>query len=354
MADALVVHRAKKEQQALTGTLELTDSTTGALLRFVAERYLNVLFGTVMTSLLKFRGKTLTAMELQDRLKTDEDFHRKLIKEYNDSSNTAYGQNAHGQEGCGYTDASNFQPFSEDSWEKSCKFFKELSKNYEFCMNQWRQSGNHGSLEDIVPPPERECSNPSMIYMHHHLRAHPDLLETCLGLLPDEVFRQSSSGAPRGGTRATRRGRVGGGGRSSGGGGRAKSAAAEDCLASIKSKNNAQQQNILMDTNTKLREEMKKEKQDKKVYMKKLTQDHFDDDREAAKRSIKRYKRSKDSGSTNNTRNAEEEDLSDDDDDFTESQESTLGNYVDSEDNIVFLEGQLDNNKKAMNKNKLA
>ena len=131
VADALVVHRAKKGQQALTGTLELTDSTTGALLRFVAERYLNVLFGTVMTSLLKFRGKTLTAMELQDRLKTDEDFHRKLIKEYNDSSNTAYGQNAHGQEGCGYTDASNFQPFSEDSWEKSCKFFKELSKNYE-------------------------------------------------------------------------------------------------------------------------------------------------------------------------------------------------------------------------------
>ena len=88
--------------------------------------------------------------------------------------------------------------------------------------------------------------------------------------------------------------------------------------------------------------------------MKKLTQDHFDDDREAAKRSIKRYKRSKEIGSTNNTRNAEEEDLSDDDDDFTESQESTLGNYVDSEDNIVFLEGQLDNNKKAMNKNKLA
>ena len=70
VADALVVHRAKKEQQALTGTLEQTDSTTGALLRFIAERYLNVLFGTVMTSLLKFRGKTLTARELQNRLKT--------------------------------------------------------------------------------------------------------------------------------------------------------------------------------------------------------------------------------------------------------------------------------------------
>ena len=39
-----------------------------------------------------------------------------------------------------------------------------------------------------------------------------------------------------------------------------------------------------------------------------------------------------------------------DDDDFTESQESTLGNYVESEDNIAFLKGQLDSNKKAMNK----
>ena len=106
----------------------------------------------------------------------------------------------------------------------------------------WRQSGKIDSLEDIEPPPERECANPSMIYMYHNLCAHPDLLEPCLGLLPDDVFRQSSSDAPRGGgTRGdnTRRGRKGRGGRSSGGG-RAKSTAAEDCLDSIKSKNNAQ------------------------------------------------------------------------------------------------------------------
>ena len=65
-----------------------------------------------------------------------------------------------------------------------------------------------------------------------------------------------------------------------------------------------------MDTNTKLREEMQKEKQNKKAHMENLTQDHFDD-KEATKRSIKRYKRSNDIGSTNNTQNVEEEDLSD-------------------------------------------
>ena len=348
VADALVTHRAKKEQQALTGTLEQTDSN-GAPLRLNNERYLNVLFGTKMSARAKVRGASLTARQLQERVKTDEGFHRMMILEYNDTSNAAYGQNAHGV-GCGYKDASNFQAIPVEMWEKSVEKLKELSKEYESTTNRWRQSGFHEDFVDIVPPPEKECTNPSMIYMHHHIRAQPDLLETCLGLLPDNVFRQSSSNPPRGGTRGgnTKTVRRGGGGGRGSGAGRAKSAAAEHCLDSIKSKNNAQQQNILMDTNTKIREELEKEKKKKKGYMEKLVNEHFDD-KDTAKRSIKRFKKNNGSGSTNN-QNAEDEDFSDNDDAFTESQESTLGNYVDAEDTIAFLKGQLDGNKKALKK----
>ena len=352
MADALVSYCARKEQQALNGMLDPTDSS-GAPIRINNARYLNVLFGAVIVADLKVRGESLTATQLQNKMRTDEGLHRKIIEEYNDSSNAAYGANAHGQ-GCGYKDASNFQAIPDDMWQKSLDKFKELTKEYESCLNRWTQSGTHCEFEDVEPPPEAECTNLSMIYMHHHLRAHPDLLETCLGLLPDGVFRQSSSDAPRNGIRGgnTRRERRSGSGRGSGG--RGKSSTADACLDSIKAKNNAQQKNILMDTHTKLRTQLHNEKQNKKVFYEEL-HDHFDDDRDVVRRNIKRYKKQytgsgsngAGTGSNNNASNIDEEES---EDEFTESQESTLGNYVETEEQIAFLKKQLESNKKEMEK----
>ena len=190
MADAIVDYLARREQQQLNGTLEETGSD-GRLLRIDNIRIMNVLFGPVVLPILKTRGQALTAAQLQDKERTDERFFRKVVTEYNDESNDAYNANAHGA-GSGYKTPTSFQPIPVENWEKVQSKFKQIMKDYEACLNRCNQSGTHEHFEEVQFPDERRLANPSMLYLHHHMKEHPEVFNVCLSTLPPSVFIQST------------------------------------------------------------------------------------------------------------------------------------------------------------------
>ena len=88
------------------------------------------------------------------------------------------------------------------------------------------------------------------------------------------------------------------------------------------------------------------EKGNKKRYKEELLE-HFGD-KKAVQASLKRYKQRSEEGNAPPVEDPLLDDLSDDDDDFTESQESTLGNYVESEKKIAFIAEQIKHTESKM------
>ena len=72
------------------------------------KRYLNVLFSETTKLLLAERGKTLTKQQLQDKLRTDQEFHQTLITEYNVNNNPVYSAHTHPSVD-DFCNATNFQ-----------------------------------------------------------------------------------------------------------------------------------------------------------------------------------------------------------------------------------------------------
>ena len=156
-----------------------------------------------------------------------------------------------------------------------------------------------------------------MEYMHCHMQQSPELLNTCLSLLPGGDFSESTTGAPTS-TRNARGGKTNK--RNKGGGSKNKNASAEsssaaDCLESITSKNNIIEQKNCLEMKSQLREELRKEKKNKKAAFAELEVRFHTQD--AAKRNIKRFKDAE----------VDDED-SDGDAYYTESQQELLGDYV--------------------------
>jgi len=349
MCEALVQHRAQKEQQKVNGTLDAVDPSSGALIRINTTRYLNVIHGEKMKEKIASMGAKLTKQELENKLAADQTLHETILDEYNDASNPHYGQNAHGTgSNCGYhQDASKFTPIPRVMWKKSAQKFKDIGAEYENYFNRWKKSGNHCDFEDVEPD-ESSCNNPSMIYMHHWLKLNPELRNTCMSTLPDGVFCESSAGAPKGGNNGGGKGK--GSGKPSGGKkgkGSSSSGAANSCLASITTKNNMLEQKACGEMYDKLNERQMTEKGNKKRYKEELL-GHFGD-KKSVQASLKKYKQMRsEEGNAPPVEDPLLDDLSDDDDDFTESQESTLGNYVESEEKIAFISQQIKHTESKM------
>ena len=92
LAEALVAYRAKEEQLAAAGLQDPINPTTGRVIRFNTCRYLNVMFGSVMKPKLANRGGRLTRRELEDKLRTDQNFAVSFLVEYNKRDEEAYGR----------------------------------------------------------------------------------------------------------------------------------------------------------------------------------------------------------------------------------------------------------------------
>ena len=162
-------------------------------IRINNKRYLNVIFGEVVKPKLAERGKTLSKEELQEKICTDQDLHETVIDEYN-SNKVAYRSHAF-SDIADFQDGTVYQPIPRSVWRKSNNKFKELTGELENGIISWARSGTHNDFADVVPGGV-ENTVPSMVCMHHLLMEAPRLINKCLGMLPDNVFSVSSSGAP--------------------------------------------------------------------------------------------------------------------------------------------------------------
>jgi hypothetical protein len=74
-----VDRKAEHDISVANGTAETVDSIAQRPLHINTKRFLNVIFGAIMKPKLSTCGQTLTAMELEDKKKTDEDLFTAVI-----------------------------------------------------------------------------------------------------------------------------------------------------------------------------------------------------------------------------------------------------------------------------------
>jgi len=159
-------------------------------------RYCNVIFGDESRNDLATRGDKLSAADLTDGLKTDELLHRKICMEYNNTDK--YNDNAWPQ-----LQACKGDPYLFPGpivWDQSLKTLKTLIREYEYCFNNWKLSGNHGAFgevgnEDTSRKPFADFiqSNTSLLYLHEFVYQYPNIFSKVTGKLPDGAFSESIS-----------------------------------------------------------------------------------------------------------------------------------------------------------------
>ena len=185
----------------------------------------------------------LTAGDLEDRKKTDQDLFMRFLVQYNDADKLSYASHAFEQVD-DFVNAANFSPFPTTEWENARRRFAELMAEYEKLRN--RHSGFHSNFAERMAEETKTSSThtyPLMLYLHMHMFLEKDesILDTCLSYLPSDVFSESTSGAPRppapkkGGGRYQRPGGKGGSSKTS-----VEAGMQSQVLASVSAKNAVQ------------------------------------------------------------------------------------------------------------------
>ena len=87
MSDALVAHRATKERQAVTGTLEVLVKR-GEIMAINTKCYLNRLFGEKIKTKIAICDCALTRGKLKDNMSTYHLFHEEMVDDYSNKGNT--------------------------------------------------------------------------------------------------------------------------------------------------------------------------------------------------------------------------------------------------------------------------
>ncbi len=186
LCEAIVDWKAEHDISVANGTAETVDPIMQRPLRINTKRFLNVIFGPVMKPKLSTCGQALTAMELEDKKKIDEDLFTAVIVEYN-SRNLLYSRHAFSNID-NFMDAGTFELFPPDQWEKARKKFGDLFAENEVLFNRWTRSGTHGEFQEMMDKAiaySEENTNPAMLYLHEYLAQSNNhkLFEICLGLL---------------------------------------------------------------------------------------------------------------------------------------------------------------------------
>ena len=82
--------KGEHDESVANGTAKLINPLTNMPLRFNMKRFINVIFGTIMLPQLAECGRVLTAGDLKDRKKTDQDLFTRFLVQYNDADNLSY------------------------------------------------------------------------------------------------------------------------------------------------------------------------------------------------------------------------------------------------------------------------
>jgi len=195
LCEAIVQWKGEHDKSVANGTAELIDPLTNMPLHFNIKRFINVIFGTIMLPQLAESGRVLTAGDLEDRKKTDQDLFTPFLVQYNDADNLSYASHAFEQVD-DFVNAANFSPFPATEWENARRRFAELMAEYEKLRN--RRSGFHSNFAERMAEEMKKSSThtyPLMLYLHMFLEKDASILNTCLSYLPSDVFSESTSGA---------------------------------------------------------------------------------------------------------------------------------------------------------------
>ena len=135
-------------------------------------------------------GARLDRHGLNNGLKTDETIFRFFLEQYNDQNKNNSSSFSHLNFN---QDASKFTPFPVDDWAKAKKKFNSISSDYNAAFNSSTQSGFHGSFSDVA----MVKTQPWLEYLQ---KGNTDDLRTAIfSELPENVFSESTQGAPPGG-----------------------------------------------------------------------------------------------------------------------------------------------------------
>jgi len=109
-------------------------------LRFNMKRFINVMFGHIMLPQLAKRGQVLTAGDLEDGKRTDQDLFQNFLVQYNDSGKPSYSHHVFEQVD-DFADAADFSSFPTREWGNAKRKLGELMADHEKLRN--RRSGIH-------------------------------------------------------------------------------------------------------------------------------------------------------------------------------------------------------------------
>ena len=107
-----------------------------------------------------------------------------------------YNKTKHNDEVFSYLD-SKVQPKQFNGpilWQQSAKTLCALIKDYEYCFNNWKLSGNHSAFGEVdeskpeLPFANFINNNQSLLYLHDHAYLHPNIMDTLIGDLPSGAF----------------------------------------------------------------------------------------------------------------------------------------------------------------------
>ena len=170
-----------------------------ALSKINRLRYFNVIFSNECREPLSMRGENLTKDELTEGIKTDEELHKLIIKEYNNPDK--HNEFAWPQLRCGVDGDPVFDPKKGPIvWTQSVEALKKVLKDYEYCVQNWQLSGNHKGFGDYDPSkPALPFSkfiqaNKALLYVHEFVHLYPNVFEKATGKLPQGVFTESIEG----------------------------------------------------------------------------------------------------------------------------------------------------------------
>ena len=337
LADAIVAYKADMEVRAANGQEEVMVAGTNQPLSINYIRLINVIFGTVIKPQYAKRGAPLSKNELTEGKKMDQVLCENIITEYNNTSVEEYGTRLYD-----YTentiDASKFDPIPSTAWMKVQKALKNLSSDYEQDFKKWTKSGTHCDFDDIGEI-EPEGASEVVAYFHAFVSNNGNMMFVVLSRLHPNTFSESSRGAPgKGGG-----GKKGGGAR---GKKRNKDVFTEEAMESIRDKNNILEGKACVDMQATLYDNLTKAKEDQKKLISELADGcegvSGKDKKKAAKVRVKTFKRHKakenapsDAAASSSAANSDS-----DDDELVESQESLIGEILETQENVANLTEQ--------------
>ena len=184
--EKIIEYKKKYELANLNGTVDEFYESIGNASSIVNKiRLINVVFGDVCRPMFaRERAFSLKKDELTQGLGSDEKLYRSFFDEYNNKFASDYSRNAFS---CVTISAKNhpskFEQIHPDNWMKAKTAFNEVLKDYEVAFINWKHSGTHTDMHNVITklPFENFGKTCILRYFHEHIKNYKDLFQSFTG-----------------------------------------------------------------------------------------------------------------------------------------------------------------------------